>query len=109
MGNYILKNNQVIMRCNNLAMDTFYEYLSDVVKKEGIEEKQLLLFLNRINQDIYGRGNVYVELMKYLPNEELLLMLHKLVGKAIKQMQEKNEYSDDRIKIFEDFYGRILT
>ena len=109
MANYILKNNEVILRCNNLAMETFHEYLSKAAEEEGILDEDFILFLERIDQEVYGRGNVYAELKKYLPNEKYQLLLYNLTRKTIDQIKKTGEYSEELIKTFEDFCDKILN
>lgn len=113
MANYITKKKINILRCSCGAMGLLHDYLVEIIKKEKIEvSDKILEFIDRIDQNIYGSGAIWVELDEHLPDNEDRLMLKNLVGKVVDRLKAEGSLDErvaDRIiGSFEDFKNKII-
>lgn len=111
MANYILKNNIDILRCNNWAMEAFFNNLKELIDAEGLEKNEILInFLERLDQDNYGRGCVYAEITNYFngsPNKLPIRLLYDLTLKTIERIKQKG-FQEDYIILLDEFSRKIL-
>ena len=114
MANYILKNNVDILRCANWAMDLIFGNLKLAINEEGLEDNSVLNdFLEKLDQDNYGRGCVYVEILDYFsqePNEKKLslTLLYTLMKKTIEKIKQDISLDPRFIQRLEEFKEKIL-
>ena len=110
MANYILKNDNVVLRCSNWAMEVLYENLSNFYTKENLKNKKLKEFINALDQNIYGRGAIYIELLNYFDMKQdkiTLEKLHELLSKVIKNVRQEKTFDPSLMKILEQFKNNI--
>lgn len=93
MANYILKNDNPILRCSNWAMEVFYERLNTIVHDSGINDETLNDFLEHLNQEIYGHGTIYIEITNYFDDYDSkklpLKLFYELVDKTIEKIKSE--------------------
>lgn len=109
MANYILKKEDVILRLNNCYMDYFYLNLLEAAKEEGSEyDKKLMGFILHLDQDVYGRGCVYVDIMDL--EESNRRKLKYLTEKIIEKFKTKivGQDRDLFLVLLEDFKNKIV-
>jgi len=110
MGNYIVKNEETLIRLNNWGMDKFYAQLLEAATAIGCDDnEQLMEFIERLDQDTYGRGCIYVDITEL--NEKNKKILKGLVERVIKKIKQKDGTPDEYIELFlkllEDFKNKI--
>jgi hypothetical protein len=90
MANLILKNDEVILKCANWALDLLYKNILEIIQEKKIEvDEQLNDFLSRLDQDVYGLGSIYLDVM--VLDESNRDKLQFLTEKAIEKIKQKGE------------------
>jgi len=113
MANYILKNENIILRFSCGAMGLLHDYLLKTIESEQIEVScKLKEFIGLLDQDVYGSGAIWVELDEHLPKKEDRIMLKTLVSKIIDRFKEekilRDEFAPYIIEGLEGFRDKIL-
>lgn len=110
MANYILKNDKTILRCSNWAMEVLYNNLSEIIKNKFQQNSKWYEFLEHLNQDMYGRGCINVDIANFFNGEGKLQIqeLYDLMGVVIQKIKDKKEFEDSFITLLEDFKAKIL-
>jgi hypothetical protein len=112
MANYILKQGFEILRCSNWAMEALYENLKETIKIEGLGDNEMLInFLEQLNQNIYGRGCVYVDIADFFnndPNKLPIMLLIDLIEKTLKNIIMKSSFDASFIKLLKDFQQKLV-
>jgi len=86
MANTIFKGDQVILRCSNSVMEILHENLRKVVREKNINNDIILDTLEKLDQEIQGRGFAQVDINEQFAHaEESLNLFTVLVGLAIDQ------------------------
>ena len=115
MANYILNNDIDILRCANWAMDLILTSLKEAARLEGMEQNPILNgFLEKLDQECYGRGSVYVDISEYFDQEASVkklpfALLYKLVGIAIDRIKRDAKLDPRFIVKLEEFKERIVS
>lgn len=111
MANYIFKNGVEILRCSNWAMDVLYENFKDIVQLEGLSNNELLLnFLEKLDQGVYGRGCVYVDITNFFncsTHKLPITVLIDLVEKTINKIKNNRAIDISFVNILEEFKNKI--
>lgn len=106
MGNYIVKNDETIFRCNNWGMDVVYEYLLLGIKKRNLtNDRSIMDFVSRLDQDTYGRGAIYVDVAKYLPPFKDTLIL--LIEDVVNMLESESKWHPDLIESLKNFKKKL--
>lgn len=109
MANYILKKDAPILRCSNWAMDVLYENLHAMIFNNDLlfQNDQFEKFILKLNQETYGRGCIYVDIIDYI-DEKNLQNFAMLVNKVIEKIKKTQKYDDDLIALLHNFKENIL-
>ncbi len=93
MANSIL-NNTVILRCANWVMEILYENLKAIVKEEKINDATISNFISNLDQEVYGRGFIHVDINEYFKDDNKnLQLLAYLVDCANKKALNDSSYT----------------
>lgn len=109
MGNFIALNDNIILCCSNLAMNFFYENMLEVAKNEHFKmNKELMDFLSRFDQKIFGYGCVGFEITKAFDSIEVAKLFQELVEITAEKIKRENTGSPDSIERFEQFKNDLI-
>lgn len=112
MANYIFKRGVDILRCSNWAMEAFYEKLKKIIELRKLENNEIIMdFIEQLDQNIYGRGGVFVEITDYFDNSANKLplnLLFELVDETIENMKREGTFESSYIDLLEEFKNKIL-
>jgi len=94
-------------------MRLLYDYLAETIKNEKTTiPERIVVFLEQINQDIYGFGAIHIELDEVLPAQEDRVILKALVEKIIQRLKEEKvldeTVSPRIIGGFEEFKNKLM-
>ncbi len=92
MANYILKNGEIILRCSKATLEFLHDYILKVIKKEETPQ-EIQNFIEQIDQEVYGRGVIYLEIADIIKSKKNISMLHNLVSKVIFEIQKSEVFS----------------
>lgn len=111
MSNYIFKNGIEILRCSNWAMEVLYEALLTTLNTQGLQNNKVLMnFVQRLNQNIYGRGCIYIDVVDFFNDDSTKAsydLLLDIIKKAINKIKEANTFDSQFILLLEQFYDAL--
>lgn len=94
MANYILKNDKVILRCSNWAMEVLYENLLKAANDLKLTtNSSLMSFIEKLDQNTYGRGSIYVDLARLTYMPKMLETISILASHAIEKIKKNHDQS----------------
>ncbi len=109
MANYILRNDEVILRCANWAMDVLYENLLAIAHKENFLHNSVVMsFISLLDQDTYGRGCIYVNIADvFKDNKNDLSIFVKILTNVIETIEKESNYPSELIEWFKNFRDKL--
>jgi hypothetical protein len=110
IGNYILKNDAILLRVNNLAMRFFYQNLIEVATEQGfLNNVEIAEFVSVLDQETYGFGTIFVELGESIHSQQMLELLQQLVSKTVEKIKQEKKCAQELIDLFEEFKNKFCA
>jgi len=110
MANYILKNSEVLLRLNNAALYFFYENIVETAKTlHMLEAKEINDILSMLDQDIWGFGNIKLNLSEKIHSPNDLKVLQQLIEKTVDKIKKEKLCIQESIDRFEEFKNKFCA
>lgn len=108
MGNYVFIKGKIFLRCNNRAMNFFYENILAVAHEMQLDNNPIIMgFIAALDQDTYGLGCIFIDLVNFIKSSSDLGLLKELVKNTVKKIAKEKICTPESLMDYQDFNDKL--